>query len=239
MTVQSPRRIPILDLIRGVAIVLMLIYHGCFGLSQLGLLQAQFSSDIFWIVFRFIIVSLFLLLVGIGLVLASKKKDNARRYFKRLTLLLVYALLITLVSYLVRPNYFVFFGILHLILVSSLLALPFLNLRAINLVVGVIVFIAGYSFQFVELDGFYARWIGMSTTNLPTDDFAPVFPWFGLVLIGVYLGNTLFSEKNKNNLKSWNSKTGISALLCWSGRHSLHIYFIHFQAFYLLVFLFR
>ncbi len=234
----NTKRYQILDYVRGIAIGLMFIYHLSFGLAQIGYLNIHFSTDIFWISFRSLIVFMFLALVGIGLFLATRNRLNIRSYLKRLLLLVVYFLLITLLSNTVRPDYYVFFGILHLIFVSSILGLLFVRFYWINLVVGLAFIACGKFIHLSTLDHPWFQWIGMNTVKPITDDYAPLVPWFGLVLLGIFLGKTLFSKYHFKTLYNWQAKHWSTRLICWAGRYSIHLYFIHFQLFYLLVLLF-
>lgn len=232
------KRYQFLDFIRGIAIGLMFIYHFSFGLSQIGYLKINFSTDFFWISFRALIVFLFLALVGIGLYLASKNKLNLLSYLKRLLLLLVYSSLITLLSQAIRPNYYVFFGILHLIFISSILGLIFVRFYWSNLIVGLTTIGCGYFIHLTSLDHPRMQWIGMNTAKPVTDDYAPLLPWFGLVLIGIFIGKTLFDRYHFESLNNWQAKHWLTKLISWAGRYSIHIYFIHFQLFYVLVYFF-
>jgi len=231
-------RYQFLDFTRGIAIGLMFIYHLSFGLAQMGYLKINFSTDLLWISFRALIVFLFLALVGIGLHLATRNKLNLRSYLKRLLLLLVYSSLITLLSEAVRPNFYVFFGILHLIFISSVLGLIFVRFYWSNLIIGLMTIGFGYIIQLASLDHPMMQWIGMNTANPVTDDYAPLLPWFGLVLIGIFIGKTLFDKHQFKSLNNWQAKHWITRLINWAGRYSIHIYFIHFQFFYVLVYFF-
>ena len=232
------KRYQILDFIRGIAIGLMFVFHLSFGLAQIGYLKINFSTDFFWISFRALIVFLFLALVGIGLYLATKNKLNLHSYLKRLLLLLVYFSLITLLSQAIRPSYYVFFGILHLIFISSILGLLFVRFYWGNLIVGLVIVACGNFIHLTSLDHPMLHWIGMNTAKPATDDYAPLLPWFGLVLIGIFIGKSLFAKYQFKSLYNWRAKHWITRLISWAGRYSIHLYFIHFQMFYLLVYFF-
>jgi len=231
-------RYQLLDFTRGIAIGLMFIFHFCFGLSQLGYLQVSFSNDLSWILFRFVIVFMFLSLVGIGLFLATRKQLNPKSYFKRLLLLLVYASLITLFSHFVRPDFYVYFGILHLIFVCSILGLLFVKLHWTNLFLGIAWMIIGYSVQFDVFNHPGFQWLGMTSQQFSADDYAPLFPWFGLVLIGIFIGRSMFEGERFTSLYQWQANHWFTQLVSWAGRQSIHLYFIHFQFFYVLVYFF-
>lgn len=236
-------RIQLLDLTRGLAIGLMFIFHLCFGLAEIGLLDISFSRDYFWISFRAIIVFLFLTLVGIGLLLSSEKIVNKNKSFlksllsKRLALLFTYMMLITLFSYYVRPQYYVYFGILHLIFVSSLLGRLLIDLSIIHLsLIGMFFLIVGLSVESNQLNQPLVYWIGLGDASAKSDDFAPLFPWFGLVVFGLILGKLLATPNRiQQNITQWHPQNLFVKIICWAGKYSIHLYFIHFQFFYLLV----
>lgn len=216
----------------------MFIYHLCFGLSQLGYLNASFSTELFWLLFRAFIIFLFLSLVGIGLYLSTRNKVFSLNYFKRMGLLAFYFSLISLLSYLVRPDFYVYFGILHLIFVASILGLAFLKLRWSNLVLGIFILILGFNYTSTTFNEPSLIWLGLSNWHPNSDDFAPVIPWFGFVLIGIFIAKQIFEENNLNLVNHWKARNLLSKLICWAGRQSIHLYFIHFQLFYIMVFYF-
>jgi uncharacterized membrane protein len=124
------RRIAAIDAIRGVSIVAMAIYHGAFDLSARSLIPVNVLAEPGWIVFARSIAGSFLVLVGIGLVLATRDGFRLQPYLRRLGLIAGSAGLVSLATWWVEPQEFVFFGILHEIALASVLALPFLWLPA-------------------------------------------------------------------------------------------------------------
>lgn len=243
MSTPKPKiRLDFLDLVRGNAIVLMFIYHFCFGLAQIGVLNAQFSSDYFWIGFRTLIIFLFLSLVGMGLYLSKNRETFTARFAKRMLLLALYAGLISWISYLVRPNYYVYFGILHHIFIASLLGLLFTHFYRLNLWLGLGVIIVGIFIESSWFNTSFLHWLGLGTHQVRSDDFAPLFPWFGFVLLGLFFASLIFQQQKLSTFRrrfveNWGPRSIIGKTLCWAGRQSLHLYFIHFISFYCLVYL--
>jgi uncharacterized membrane protein len=65
-------------------------------------------------------------------------------------------------------------------------------------------------------------------THLPiTVDYVPVLPWFGVVLLGIYLGQCLTRLKPGSLPVAWKNTHPVSKLLALGGRYSLHIYMLH------------
>ena len=86
------QRYQLIDILRGVAIVLMVYYHFSYDLTHFGYAGFDFYHDPYWLHLRTFIVSLFLGLVGVSLVLASNHGINWQRYARRLGLLIFFAL---------------------------------------------------------------------------------------------------------------------------------------------------
>jgi len=64
-------RIGGIDALRGLALCLMFVYHFAFDLRFYRVIAADFEHDPFWLAFRALIVTSFMLLVGVSLVLAD------------------------------------------------------------------------------------------------------------------------------------------------------------------------
>jgi len=116
---------------------LMVVYHFCFDLSYFGLADFNFYQDPFWLHSRTFILSMFLLLVGVSLVLAGGRKLDSRRYMRRLALLIASAVLISVATWWMFGERFVFFGVLHFIALASVLGLLFVRAGWVNLVLGI------------------------------------------------------------------------------------------------------
>lgn len=217
----------IIDLARGFAILLMFIYHFSYDLDYFGFIQANFNNGEFWIYFRMLIVTLFLTLMGISLYLASYKGLNKKRFKQRLILLIVYALLVTISSWVMFPNAMILFGILHFIAVASILGLVFVRRGVINLFLGIAIILIGQIVEFPIFNYLYLHWIGMMTQLPVTVDYVPIFPWFGIVLVGMYLGQLISQRPADTFLLRWKSQHPLSKLMTLGGRHSLHIYMLH------------
>ena len=221
------RRYQIVDLMRGVAIALMIAYHFSFDLNYYGFIEQDFYEGRFWIGFRVIIVSLFLGLVGVSLVLAHARGFRPRPYFRRLGILVACAALVSLGSWLMFPKSMIFFGILHFIAVASVLGLLFLRLHWLNLLLGAALVAIGISFAHPRFDQPGWQWLGLVTRKPVTEDYVPLLPWFGVVLIGIFLGRVLFLRPGVSWLADWRSAHPLARLGSLAGRHSLLIYMVH------------
>jgi uncharacterized membrane protein len=213
------------DLLRGVAILLMVLYHLVFDLNYFAVYDIDVSSG-FWLAVARAAASLFLLLVGLSLTLSHSRarlqgqEDRFRfRLLKRSAWLLGLASGITLVTYLFIGKGFIVFGVLHLIGLSLLLAYPFLRLKRANVILGLLFIIFGIYLQNISVGFPWLLWLSV--------DYFPVFPWFGVILVGMGLVSQLYPGcRRKMDLPDLSRSPFVRAL-AFLGRNSLAIYLVH------------
>ncbi len=220
-------RYQLIDILRGIAIVLMVYFHFSYDLTYYKLADFDFYRDPYWLNLRTLIVSLFLTLVGISLVLATRNGINKKRFLRRLGLLLVFSALITLNSYIMFPGRTIIIGILHFIAIASVLGLLFVRRYLLSLVLGVGLILLDYFFQHEFFNQPWLHWIGLMTHKPATEDYVPLIPWFGVVLIGIFIGQSLFRSERLSALFAFHSGSGVARGLALAGRHSLIIYVLH------------
>lgn len=220
-------RFAAIDALRGGAVALMVAYHFCFDLGYYGWIQANFNGDPFWLRSRAFIVSLFLCVVGISLVLANRNGIDRRAWLRRFGILAGCAALASASSYALFPRSWIFFGVLHFIAVASVLGLAFLRWPRLDLVMGIILVVVGLTVELPFFDQPGLQWLGLMTYKPITEDYVPLMPWFGVVLIGLFLGRLALREKRLARLMAWRPKGAPGRSLVFAGRHSLLIYMLH------------
>lgn len=226
-TPPKPGRVQLFDLLRGFAIVLMIGYHFCFDLKHYGLAHFDFNHDPFWLAARGFILTLFLVLVGVSLTLSAANGFKLRPYLARLGWLGAAALLTSAASYMMFPQSWIFFGVLHFILFASVIGLAFLQLVWLNLGLGLGLLWAGLALQHAAFDHPWLQWVGFTTHKPLTVDYVPLAPWLGIVLIGMFLGKLFLRSPWKPALSAWRSNRAIARALALAGRHSLLVYMLH------------
>jgi uncharacterized membrane protein len=227
------QRIIGLDVFRGWAIFLMIVFHLCYDLNIFHFISIDILHDPFCKAFRALIVSMFLLAVGISLYLVHFPRINPKNLKKRFFQIGGAALLVTAGSYIEFPATWVYFGILHFILLASFTALPFVKYPFFSLVVAIMIFV-GYAVGVLETEWLYD--LLKTSFHLPkyTRDLVTFFPWFSVVLLGISLAGfgwfwPLFSSSIFSD-KWWGNR-----LLAWMGRHALIIYLLHLPVLFFLV----
>lgn len=227
ITPPVTRRLPLFDVLRGVAILAMVAFHLAFDLNYFGILKADFYSDNGLVATRNAIVAMFLLLVGISMTLALRNGIHWARYSKRLAALVLCALAVSLGSWLIFPQSWIFFGVLHFIAVASVIALAFRRFYRTNLFIGLALILIGLTVTHPLFDSRGLSWIGLVTTKPITEDYVPLLPWLGVVLIGMFLGKLSLRRIDFAILAERQPRTRGGITLAWMGRHSLAIYLLH------------
>ena len=212
-----------IDALRGAALCLMFVYHFCFDLRYFRVIAADFERDPFWLGFRAVIVTSFLALVGVSLVLADRARVSRVRFWRRIAVIAACALAASFGSYLLFPKSFIFFGILHCIAVASVLAAPLVRLPWLALALGAAVVAAGLTLSWPVFDQRSLAWIGFVTTKPRAEDYVPLAPWAGVVLIGIAAGHALL----RAGFTALAPLAGAPRWLQWLGRHSLAVYMVH------------
>ncbi|MDD1719692.1 MAG: DUF1624 domain-containing protein [Methanoregulaceae archaeon] len=229
--VRKSTRYKEVDVLRGVAILMMVTYHSLFDLWFLGLWQVDVISG-FWRGFAYATVTLFLALVGVSLTLSSSVAERKmtrtkyyRKFFERGIFIFGLGMLITGVTWIFVPEGTILFGVLHLIGLSVILSLPFLKRPMLALIAGIVCMIAGILLMQVTGPG-WLLWLGIHPAGFQSLDYTPVLPWFGVVLAGIFLGSTLYPG-GVRKFQAPDEKINTLAPLGFLGRHSLVIYLVH------------
>jgi uncharacterized membrane protein len=220
-------RLVLVDALRGFAVAQMIVYHFIYDLAYFGWIELAMTRDQPWVAWRTVIVTQFLLLVGVSLVLRTSFKPSTADFWKRWAQIAVAALLVSAGSWLVFGPRFIYFGILHFVAASLLIARPLLRLGASNIALGALCVLIGliYTNEFFNMPP--ANIIGFMTFRPRTEDYVPLFPWIGVVLIGGGFG-ALWQRAQ------WRVPTALASLneraprwLLFLGTWALTVYLAH------------
>jgi uncharacterized membrane protein len=228
MSPTARRRVVLVDVLRGFAIVCMVAYHLSWDLSYLRFWTLDISIEPGWITFQRAILGSFLLLVGVGLVLGHGEAIRWRAFWRRLAIIAAAALAMSAGTYLLFSDAFAFFGILHAIVLFSLLGLLFLRVPwAVTAIVAAGVILAGIVVQSDLFNTRWLAWIGFWTEPPRTADLVAIFPWFGVTLLGIAATRVLQRAGLVARLARLVPRDAASRALAFAGRWSLLIYLLH------------
>ncbi len=222
-----------IDALRGIAIIGMVFFHANYMLVSLFSIDTLDFSQVFWFYLGKIVVTLFILLAGMSLYLSSYGRSWSQIWTKSLRRAGIFgclALSISLVTYGFFYEVRISWGIMHFFALSMLLSPLFLifgrYLALIWLIIVIFPYVWTPEWQFIFLIP-----VGYPPFGYFSADYYPIFPWFGVYLIGYSIAHILWSlgifvrifslEANRYNF------------LRYIGRHSLFIYMAHIPILYL------
>jgi uncharacterized membrane protein len=213
-----------LDVLRGFAVLLMIVFHGAYDLNWFYFIDIDILKDPFWYWLPRFIVFLFLICVGMALSIVHKNGIKWRLVIRRLLKIGGWAFVITVVTYILFPKNYVFFGALHCIATTSFVGVIFVNRPKLSLALCLIFVISNMIFQPTLIP--ISKWLGVTPF-----DYLPFYPWFGVVLLGIYLE---FMNFHKISIKP----NVFIRSMEFMGKNSLKIYLLHrpilFGTFFLL-----
>lgn len=224
------RRFWEIDALRGIAVVAMVFYHFSYDLAYfVGLFDVRFFRHGVGLDAARVIGGTFTFLAGLSLTLSyarvteSPGQRVSLKYLGRGVRIFSYGLIITLLTWIFVPRDMIFFGILHMIGASIILAYPFIKLKLPNVLLGAgCIALSLYLRQGFVVESPWLAWIG-GRPSFSTLDYWPIFPWFGVMLLGIAAGNALYGRRKPI------FRTTPTPLrpLAFLGSHSLPVYLIH------------
>jgi uncharacterized membrane protein len=229
---QSQRFVE-LDILRGFAILFMIILHLFWDLDYFGILPLNknfYSLNI-------IVPVMFFLLVGICQAVNNNKYHNQPkkmylRTIQRGLWVLNLGMLFTLLTAVFLPDRPILFGVLHCIGCCIIFSAFFLKFKSINIVFAILFIISGIAigtFLSAENPNILQLAAGVHQPDIATHtiDYFPLLPWLGVCLLGITLGNILYKDNKRRFTIPDLSNYRPTKIFSWLGQHSLAIYLVH------------
>ena len=212
---SSKVRIWELDFLRGIAILLMVIFHCIYDLNAFYQIPIQYDQGPVYYIGK-AAASLFIFIAGIS---SSLSRSNVKRGIK----LILWGIVITFTTSIAVPGSNIIFGILHFLGASILLYPLFKGRKPLLLLLfGTAIILAGVTLDNITMSNNWLAPLGLPAKDFISVDYYPLIPWFGLFLYGVAWGQILYHDK-----KSLFYFRPRYSLLSTLGKHSLLIYLIH------------
>ena len=203
-------------------------YHLSWDLRSFQFVLWPMDTDLGWIAAQKALVSAFVGLSGLSLWLAHGDGIRWRPFWRRWAFLFGAAMLVTIATLLSYPDAFVYFGVLHALALFALLGLVFLRVPALLLtVLGAGMIALGAFVTHPAFDEKILSWLGFWVVPPYTNDLVPVFPWFGVFLIGMAMGKALASPVTHPLLAGPAPLGQAGGVFRFMGRHSLILYLVH------------
>ena len=228
---RSPRYDRI-DALRGAAIVWMTVFHFCFDLNHFGWIHQSLLFDPFWTRQRTTIVSMFLFCAGLGQAVAWAQGQGWPRFWRRWAQVAGCAVLVTIGSWFMFPDTFIYFGVLHgialMLIVVRLTAgwgrwlWPAGAVAILLPLAALPVHVAFGNLHW--LNERWLNWIGFVSMKPSTQDYVPLLPWVGVMWWGMAAGQWLLRHRARFVQGPIPRAFGP---LAWMGRWSLSWYMLH------------
>lgn len=245
---QQKARVVLIDEIRGLCVFFMVLYHGMYDLNMT-ILDSEFVEFL-----RDFFAGIFVLISGLS---CNFSKNNLTRGTKCFVL----AMGLSLITYILSPDMYIVWGILHMLGFSmmfyALLKNIFKNIfkHILNKNIKYIFLICFLGLFFLTFDihkgyikifdfvfwapqYFYEQdflfWVGFPSKDFCSSDYFPLLPWMFLFLFGALLGS-LKDQAEYPDLM-FRKRSRILGLM---GQKSLIIYLLHQPLLYGLLYITR
>lgn len=216
-----------IDALRGTAVLAMMVFHFAWDWAYLHDSSLGGGSRFF----SGAIALTFITLLGVSVSLDRERVrasggSLARRTAWRFALIGGSAALVTIGTRLVMPDAFVYFGILHLLAICTLLVALTARLGTVpNALLGLAVLVLGWSGLLAGPAPETILSIAGWGAPRATIDWYPLAPWAGFAFLGFAVGQALYpGGRRRFSLPDWSRPT---TPLRFLGRHALPIYLLH------------
>lgn len=222
----AAERIWEVDFLRGLSILLVVLYHAAYDLVELAGVRTLFGWEVplfspLLEALRNFFAGLFIVLCGVS---GALTRSNIRRALK----LLAVALAVTAATAIFQPSLAVHFGILHCLGVSILIYGLLLEKTKPPALIAAAAAVLGVSIAFhllLRLTPIRFDWLlplGVHSDTYASFDYFPLLPWLGVFLAGAALGKSVYAAR-----KSLLPKPPPVSFINLAGRRSLAIYVLH------------
>jgi len=207
------RRIWEIDFLRAIAIILMVIFHIVYDVNEFLGIEADYLSG-FWYWEGKTSALMFIFLAGIS---SGFSKNTVKRGIK----ILIFAMVITLVTYIFFREQYIRFGILHL-LGTSMVLFPLLKKmnNVLLFISAVFIALTSISIKSTLVDTSLLLPFGVMYRGFVTLDYYPISPYLSVFILGIlaykmyyYKGQSIFKFHYKNEYLSIISKNSLAIYL--------------------------
>ncbi len=222
---MSKQRLPLLDVIRGIAIIMMIVFHFAWNLQVFGFVSRDTLMTPGWSALGDVTLFLFLSISGFCMIWFWRDRFTWQGVKRRFIKVGLAALAVTIVTLIIYPNAFVYFGVLHHIALGSVLLAVFRKLSTFHLVAAALLFgLAPMWFASSFFNPPFWWWTGLNVYKAGSQDYVPLAPYYWMMLAGAVAAKT---APRKRTTAILSKDLAPLKPLAWAGRHSLAIYLIH------------
>ncbi|EHQ91921.1 heparan-alpha-glucosaminide N-acetyltransferase [Desulfosporosinus youngiae] len=222
---RSEGRYGEIDVLRAIAIVLMVLFHLVYDLREFAGININYQ-DPFWFVIGKTSALLFIFISGLA-------GGFSRSPVKRGVKVLSYGMVITAVTYLAMKDMYVRFGILHFLGVTMILSafISSLSSRMLWALAGASALL-GFWFKGFVLETSLLLPFGLMYKEFGSMDYYPLFPYISVTFLGILAYRYFYAQRSEPLLAF---RLNFKPVL-WLSRNSLAIYLVHQPIILLIIF---
>lgn len=222
-----------LDALRGLALFMMLLHHLIFDLRYLFDLPAFAFQETYWFInlLRPLFLSVFLIVSGIC---STFSRDNLKRGLRVAAAALAFTLATTIASLLTRIDLYIFFNVLHLLAVGTLLYAWITRKdrgRETDVILVLLILVTVWAATILPegpVNTYLLLPFGLLPATMPgMSDYLPLFPWLGFFFAGTLIGRLRYTDRRTAFPNAPADLLTAVKPLTFLGRHSLVIYALH------------
>jgi uncharacterized membrane protein len=225
----TPPRLDIVDVARGAALAMMIVYHLVWDFEFFGLIGKGIAASPPMRGFSHAIASAFLLIAGVSVALAHRGTFKGAAFRKQFAKVALAAAAVTLATTYVMPQAPVTFGILHAMALGVLLTAIFAKAPwGLTLALALAMILAPFFIHSPVFDRPALQWLGLGTDDPNALDWRPALPWTGVMLLGLALARSPRGQAFLVRADEFKAdEDAISRALRWLGKRTLPIYLLH------------
>lgn len=222
-------RVGLIDEVRGISIILMIIYHLFFDLVFIFGVKIDIFNSTQINLLRDMFAGLFIFISGTSCRLSHNN-------LKRGIICFCFGMVLTLVTWIFVPNEIICFGILHMLGISMIIyhMLEKILSKIKFPIIGILISVVFFWFTLGILNGTFltlpksmilSDWlfpIGITSPGFSSSDYFPLIPWIFIFIAGSYFGVYVIEKRLPEFF--YNTHSGF---LAYVGRYTLVIYLLH------------
>lgn len=221
------KRILEIDVVRVIAIVLMIVFHLVYDLNEFLGINIDYLSG-FWYYEGKLSALLFIFISGIS---SGFSRKTVRRGIK----VLFYAMIITIVTYVIFPDEYIRFGILHFLGTAMIISTVLRKIsNSFLILLAFLSVIAGSYIKKLSADTYLFLPLGAMYDGFYSMDYYPIFPYIAFYILGIVIYKKVYSLGKGFIYTRENYK-----VIRFLSKNSLGIYVLHQPILLIFIFLMK
>ncbi len=210
-------RLLFIDNIRGIAFIFMVIQHIFYFYDVSTYYETNYADNLLISMSGTIARTIFIILSGYSLALSYKNNEKKKNRFKTPILVLTHAMLLSCITWFLYPEFYIRFGVLHYISLSTLLLSFIVSYK--NSYTFLLLFLYILNKNIPKFKNNIINLILGTENRYNMMDYFPLLKWLPYSILGLIL----FKNNENFNLKFLSNENILTNI----GKNSLNYYTLH------------